>query len=95
MKINVSLTGKELSVALHLNLADHDADPPSNWVVQKVKNGLWHLNNNQGFTLESFKTKKAAEKAKSSGFYFNLYEKEGRWFRGEPVPDWKPYAEKS
>jgi hypothetical protein len=42
--------------------------------------------------LESFKTKRAAEIAKTMGHAVRLYEAEGRWFAGESVGCWKPYV---
>jgi hypothetical protein len=78
-------------MALHLKPAEHDADPPTAWTVVKINDRLWHLDSSQGGTFQNFTTKKAAEAAKTAGWLVNLYDKEGRWFRGEPVAGWKPY----
>lgn len=77
-------------MALHLNLAEHDADPPSGWTVKK-EGRRWQLLSRAGGVIDTFNTKKAAEQAKVSGRDFELYEKEGRWFCGEQVDNWKPY----
>lgn len=78
-------------MALHLNPAAHDADPPASWTVQKCGR-KWNLLSSKGGVLDTFETKAKAEAGKTSGFIFNLYEKEGRWFKGENIPTWKPYA---
>ncbi len=77
-------------MAIHLTLKEHDADPPSGWSVRKV-GSRYQLLSGSGGVLTSFDTRTKAEEAKKSGFLFDLYQKEGRWFRGEPVPGWKPY----
>lgn len=78
-------------MALHLNLAEHEADPPAAWHVEK-HGRRWALVSSSGGTLDTFATKREALAAKESGFLASLYEKEGRWFRGETVPGWKPYS---
>ena len=80
-------------MALHSTPERHDADPPEKWQVVKVAERCWHLDSSLGYTLGTYKTRKAAQADKISGFYVNLYEKEGRWFRGEPVAGHRPYAE--
>lgn len=77
-------------MALHLTPEEHDANPPHTWEVVRHGN-RWQLQE-RGNTLEAFTTRKAAVAAKSSGFLFDLYQKEGRWFAGEAVPGWKPYT---
>jgi hypothetical protein len=79
-------------MALHLNIEEHDADPPEGWTVRKAGERLWQLCDKDGGVLQSTKTKKEAEALKTSGFFFNLYHDEGRWFRGEAIHGWKPYA---
>jgi hypothetical protein len=80
-------------MALHLTPAEHDADPPSGWTVRKLTARRWQLLNRRGGVLDTFDTKKQAEEAKKSGFLVNLYEKEGRWFKGETPPGHRPYSE--
>lgn len=79
-------------MALHLTPEEHDADPPSEWTVRKSGRN-WQLLSASGGVLDTFPTKTAAVAAKSGGFAFDLYQKEGRWFRGEPINNWKPYSE--
>jgi hypothetical protein len=80
-------------MALHLNLAEHEADPPIEWVVRK-EGRRWQLINVFGAVVDTFNTKREAEAAKVSGRLVDLYDKEGRWFRGEQVEGWKPYRKK-
>jgi hypothetical protein len=70
---------------------EHADNPPSSWAVRKAGRRLWQLCDKQGGVLGSATTKREAESLKGEGFYFNLYNDEGRWFRGERVRDWKPY----
>jgi len=70
---------------------EHAANPPSSWKVVKAGPRLWHLTTKAGSVLTSMGTQRAAESGREEGFFANLYEKEGRWFRGEPVSGWKPY----
>lgn len=79
-------------MALHLTPEEHDADPPESWTVHK-SGRRWQLRSSSGAVLETFDTKTKAEAAKTSGFHASLYEKEGRWFKGEPVQGWKTYAQ--
>jgi hypothetical protein len=79
-------------MALHLTPEEHDADPPSGWTVHK--NGRrWQLRNKDGGVIDTFDTKRQAEAAKTSGHLFDLYQDEGRWFKGERPRGWRPYAE--
>lgn len=78
-------------MALHLTPEEHDANPPSSWTARKNGN-RWQLVDKSGGVLDTFDTKTKAEAAKSSGFLFDLYQKEGRWFRGETPAGCRPYA---
>lgn len=71
---------------------DHPHNPPATWRVEK-SGRKWKLVAKDGGTLDTFDTKRAAEAAKSTGIIADLYEKERRWFAGEHIPGWKPYAE--
>lgn len=73
---------------------EHAANPPHSWIVRK-HGRRWALcaacyDN----PIDTFDTKREAEAAKLTGFHVDLYEKEGRWFRGESIPGWKPYQAK-
>jgi hypothetical protein len=77
-------------MALHLTPSEHREDPPSGWTVRR-QGRKWALCNKDGHVLDTAETKTKAESLKTSGFVFELYCKEGRWFRGESVANWKPY----
>jgi hypothetical protein len=79
-------------MALHLTPEEHDADPPSGWTVHK-HGRRWQLRSKDGGVFDTFDTKRQAEAAKTSGRLFDLYQKEGRWFKGETPPGWKSYVE--
>lgn len=79
-------------MALHRTPEEHDANPPASWTIRK--NGQrWSLEMADGGVLDTFTTKTAAQEARESGFLTKLYAKEGRWFAGELVDGWKPYAD--
>lgn len=71
----------------------HAANPPDSWVVVKVVDRCWHLRTKDGGVLETRTTRRAAEECRTSGFVAELYEKERRWFAGENVHPWRPWAE--
>ncbi len=68
---------------------EHPKRPPETWTVRK-HGRRWLLLSGE-HSLDSFATKREAERAKTSGFLFDLYHKEGRWFAGEHVEGWRPY----
>jgi hypothetical protein len=71
---------------------EHAANPPETWRVVKVTDRLWELRPaGSDYAFFGYPTKREAEEAKRSGFYFDLYNDEARWYAGEPVPHWKPY----
>lgn len=70
----------------------HADNPPETWVVVKVHDKLWQLQTKDGSVITSEKTKKKAEAHKTGGFYFDLYNDETRWYRGERVRNWKLFT---
>lgn len=74
------------------NPEQHAANPPETWKVVKVADRWWDLMAGDA-SLDSFTTRKAALLARTEGQYFNLYQKEGRWYAGEDIPNWKPWTE--
>lgn len=78
-------------MAMFANPADHAANPPESWIIAKVAAGVWQIRIGDN-VLDSYPTRKRALEDTVSGFYVNLYRKEERWFRGEPVYGWKAYA---
>jgi hypothetical protein len=79
-------------MGLHQTPAEHEADPPAGWTVVKVAERAWHLRTATDGHLQTYSTRREAERAKTSGFWVDLYEKEGRWFAGLPVTHWRPYV---
>jgi hypothetical protein len=79
-------------MALHTTPEDHRADPPSAWTVVKAGERNWHLDSSLGGTIGYFGTQREALSGKESGFYVDLYEREGRWFAGDGPQGWRPYA---
>lgn len=69
------------------------SNPPETWEVVKVAERLWRLTTADGAVLDSFTRKSDAEAAKTEGWLLNLYLDEARWYAGESVRGWKPYAE--
>lgn len=76
---------------MYLTPEDHAANPPSSWQVTKAGPRLWRVVDNNGDVITTCPTRREAEEEKTSGSYVKLYEKQGRWFRGEHVPGWRPY----
>lgn len=77
-------------MALHLTPQEHENDPPEKWTVRK-SGRRWQLLSTSGGVIDTYDTKKDAETARTKGYIYDLYQKEGRWFQGQPVPGWKPY----
>ena len=77
---------------------EHAANPPETWVVGRTPRTTylpWRLTTKNGTVLEtSIRTKREAEALKVSGFWFNLYQLESRWYAGETILHWKPYVPK-
>lgn len=71
---------------------EHAANPPATWTVARVGR-RWELRTQAGSVLQSFATKHEAEAARHTGFFADLYADEGKWFAGERVRNWKPYAQ--
>ncbi len=78
-------------MALYTSPEEHAANPPDSWVVVKVGSRLWRLTDSSGTVFETTTTRRAAEALRSSGFYFNLWHDERRWYAGESIRGWKPY----
>lgn len=72
----------------------HDANPPSTWLVVKKAPRYWALTDATGeVVLDRFETKKAATAAIDKGWFRNLWDTETRWYAGESIPKWRPWAE--
>lgn len=79
-------------MALHRTPEEHDTNPPTSWRVRKIADRRWQLEQADGTPLDRFGTRQAAEEARTAGFLAKLYAKEGRWFAGESVDGWRPFA---
>lgn len=73
---------------------DHAANSPDTWQVVKTTGGRgWRLQTKDGVSLESFTTKRAAELARTEGFFARTYAEEGRWYAGETPAGRRSWAE--
>jgi hypothetical protein len=81
-------------VALFATPQEHAANPPESWVVVKRGPRSWALTpaGDPDVVLDQFETKRSAEQARTESFLVKLYRQEARWYAGEPVPGWRPYA---
>ncbi len=79
--------------------AEHAANPPASWVVAPVGLGFYELRTKDGRVLcaamrgrEECEALKVAS-PKYSGRYVALYEREWKWFAGDPEEEthWPPY----
>lgn len=74
----------------------HAANPPTTWVVRKASARCWQLTVIRGDgvdVIDTFTTRRAAEEARTTGSAARLYADEARWYAGENIRGWKPYAE--
>lgn len=78
-------------MSMYRNPEEHAANPPSSWRVVRVHGGAWHLVDTGGTVLASCRRKREAEEYRD-GWASALYAMEARWYAGEPVPGWRPYA---
>lgn len=78
----------------------HAANPPESWTVERIagngaraKFGLV-IEPGAG-PAETFGTRQDAERAKNNpqSWLRSLYEKERRWYAGENIAGWRPWAE--
>lgn len=87
-------------MALFTTPEEHAANGPATWQVVKIEAGFWAIAqagtdpvNNAGDRIDTFGTKAKATAALTEGYAFDLWHKERRWYAGESVNGWKPYAE--
>lgn len=80
-------------MSLFAGPAEHAANPPETW--QAVKFGRrWSIATADGKTLDPMhETKRSALEGIQGGSVRKLYEQEGRWYAGERIPGWRPWAE--
>lgn len=70
----------------------HAANPPESWIV-KGGGRYWTLCTKDGTVLESATRKYAAEALRTDSFSRRLYDTEARWYAGEQITGWRPWAE--
>lgn len=72
----------------------HADNGPATWTIHKVSKGHWQLRTKDGAVMETTTTRKLAVfLTEPYSWLVAAYEKEGRWYAGEDVPPWRPYAE--
>lgn len=71
---------------------EHAANPPESWQVVKAGDRSWHVRTADGATLDRATTRRAADELTRSGHVFTLWHDERRWYAGESVRGWKPWA---
>jgi hypothetical protein len=79
---------------------EHAANPPESWTVVKAANRRWRLiagtdHNGNDIVLHSADTRQECEHKKTSGFYFDLYQTESRWYAGESVAGWRDHIKEN
>lgn len=79
-------------MSLFRNHVEHADNPPKSWVIEH-EGRRWFLRTKNGDTLQSYGTKHEAEEAKREGFWVDTYNEESRWYAGEAVRGWRPYAD--
>ena len=84
-------------MSLYANPREHAANPPETWrVVPRHPDvtGRWNIVDAQGAILEPARTKREAlaRIADRTCPSARLWEQERRWYAGETIPGWRPYA---
>jgi hypothetical protein len=79
-------------MAVFTTPAEHAANPPESWRVVKVADRAWRVITTGGTVLEHATTKRHALELIESGTVRRTYDLETRWYAGETVPGWRPYA---
>lgn len=78
-------------MALYTSPEAHADNPPETWQVVKISTHAWALADKSGHLFQATATRREAQALTMSGFYFDLWHDEARWYAGESVPGWKPY----
>jgi hypothetical protein len=60
----------------------HFANPPETWTVRKVADRYWAVVDQDGNTIETTSTKKAADAARTAGRYVTYWHERSAWYRG-------------
>lgn len=76
---------------------EHAANPPESWQIVRVPSGTrarfaLKISEHQPHP-ETFATRGDAENERTKGHTRRLYDDETRWYAGESVRGWRPWAE--
>jgi len=72
---------------------EHAENPPETWLVRKAGDRLWELTTKSGTVINTYGTQTHAREERTPGHFFaDLYAKETRWYAGEQIEQWKPWA---
>lgn len=72
----------------------HAANPPSTWRVVRAGTRQWtHVTSDGAVIGGPYDRKRDAEDDLATSFYATLWDKERRWYAGEPVSGWRPYVD--
>jgi len=78
-------------MALFSGPTEHAANPPETWKAVRVGDRNWQLVTLSGTVINSY-----ASKAQADGsidlVWRVIYDREARWYAGEPITGWKPWA---
>uniref|UniRef100_UPI003F497083 hypothetical protein n=1 Tax=Nonomuraea sp. CA-251285 TaxID=3240002 RepID=UPI003F497083 len=81
-------------MTLFANPAQHAANPPHTWQVVKAGTHQWTHATADGTAIGNrYDRKSDAENDLLTSPYAKLWTQEQRWYAGESVPGWRPYAE--
>ncbi len=74
---------------------EHAANPPETWRIVKAAERVWNVcPKDSDDVITSCKRKIDAEMLKEPfSWLYAAYAKEGRWYAGENISGWRPYAE--
>ncbi|WP_217181594.1 hypothetical protein [Streptomyces sp. AC495_CC817] len=85
-------------MTLYATPEEHAANPPETWTVRKLYERRWVLVIDPTQPVDyqgSYETKRRAEAERDDpqSWTRRLYDDETRWYAGEQVRGWKPWAE--
>ena len=70
---------------------EHAANAPETWEVRKAGDRLWQLVTTDGTVINTYGTKKHATESIDL-VWRTIYDRETRWYAGEQIDQWKPWA---
>ncbi|MEV4116329.1 hypothetical protein [Nonomuraea sp. NPDC049695] len=73
---------------------EHAAHPPTTWKVVRAGTRHWTHATAGGVVIGGrYDRKRDAEAHLLTSSYARLWDQESRWYAGEPIDNWRPYAE--